>query len=176
MQKVIRRTILAEKQAARRLRKRKDIQQRERQKTIREQNAFTRREVMQGLKSRRFERREDWELGPLAPRRDVGNKKDTFGAVSTQLLKGPVLTVAEREEKLKDWGGSRLNLSRLNLVTGDRVVLLEGRDKGKIGKVTATDKYRAECTVQGLNMVGTTSPPSRTSIGLNANLKCSRWT
>ncbi len=101
----------------------------------------------------------------------MGNKKDTFGAVSTQRLKGPSLTEAERFEKLKDFGGSRLNL-----VKNDRVVLLEGRDKGKIGKVTATDKWRAECTVQGLNMVGITSPPSRTSIGLNANLKSSSWT
>jgi large subunit ribosomal protein L24 len=171
MQKVIRRTILAEKQAVRRLRKRKEIQKRERQKTNREQNAFVRNEVMQDLKLRRFERREDWELGPLAPRRDVGNKKDTFGAVSTQRLRGPVLTVAEREEKLKDVGGNRLNL-----VKGDRVVLLEGRDKGKIGTITATDKLRAECTVRGLNMVGTTPPPFKTSIGLNANLKPSRWT
>jgi large subunit ribosomal protein L24 len=155
MQKVIRRTILAEKQAARRLRKRKEIQKRERQKTDREQNAFVRSEVMQNLKSRRFERREDWELGPLAPRRDVGNKKDTFGAVSTQQLRGPTLTFPERKEKLKGLGGFRLNL-----VKGDRVVLLEGRDKGKIGKITATDTWRAECTVQGLNMVGTTSPPN----------------
>ncbi len=157
MQKVIRRTILAEKQAARRLRKRKETRERELRKTNREQNAFIRSEVMQNLKSRRFERREDWELGPLAPRRNVGNKKDTFGTVSTQQLRGPALTFAEQKEKLKDFGGFRLNL-----VKGDRVVLLEGRDKGKIGKITATDTKRAECTVQGLNMVGTTSPPSGT--------------
>jgi large subunit ribosomal protein L24 len=148
MQKVIRRTILAEKQAARRLAKRKDIKRREHQKSAREQNTFVRKDVTQEIKLRRAERREDWELGPLAPSRDVGNKKDTFGTVSTQRMRGPYLTPTERRERLKDVGGRYLTL-----VKGDRVVLLEGRDKGKIGEISSTDRLRGECTVEGLNMV-----------------------
>jgi large subunit ribosomal protein L24 len=63
-------------------------------------------------------------------------------------MRGPTLTTPERRDALKDVGGRYLTL-----VKGDRVVLLEGRDKGKIGKITATDRIRAECTVEGLNMV-----------------------
>lgn len=40
-----------------------------------------------------------------------------------------------------------------NIVEGDRVVLLEGRDKGKIGKVLSLDRQRQEVTVEGLNLV-----------------------
>jgi large subunit ribosomal protein L24 len=148
MQKVLRRTVLAEKQAARRLSKKRDKKRFEAAKGNREQNAFVRRDVAKEIKQRRFERREDWELGPLAPRRDVGDKKDTFGTVSTQRMRGPTLTTPERRDALKDVGGRYLTL-----VKGDRVVLLEGRDKGKIGKITSTDRIRAECTVEGLNMV-----------------------
>ena len=148
MQKVLRRTVLAEKQAARRLSKKRDKKRFEAAKGNREQNAFFRRDVAKEIKQRRFERREDWELGPLAPRRDVGDKKDTFGTVSTQRMRGPTLTTPERRDALKDVGGRYLTL-----VKGDRVVLLEGRDKGKIGKITSTDRIRAECTVEGLNMV-----------------------
>ena len=157
MQKVIRRTILAEKQAHRRNAKRRAAKKFETAKGHREQNAFVRKDLTQGIKQRRLERREDWELGPLAPRRDVGDKKDTFGTVSTQRMRGPVLK-EERREILKQVGGRYLNL-----VKGDRVVLLDGRDKGKIGKILSTDKLRAECVVEGLNMVCPHSLPPQIS-------------
>jgi len=38
------------------------------------------------------------------------------------------------------------------------VVLLEGRDKGKIGKIASTDLKTGECTVTGLNMVDVEIP------------------
>jgi large subunit ribosomal protein L24 len=151
MQKVIRRTILAEKQAARRLAKRRESAEREKAKINREQNAFIRKDATKEIKQRRAERREDWELGPLAPRRDVGDLKETYGTVSTQRMRGPILDYRARWEALKAVGGRYLTL-----VKGDRVVLLEGRDKGKIGKISSTDRRRAECTVEGLNMVCTT--------------------
>jgi large subunit ribosomal protein L24 len=151
MQKVIRRTILAEKQAARRAAKRRDTARRETRKTNREQNIYVRKDATQEIQKRRAERKEDWELGPLAPRRDVGDKKETYGTISTQRLRGPLLEARERWEALKSVGGRHLNI-----VADDRVVLLEGRDKGKIGKVISTDLMRAECVVEGLNMVCTT--------------------
>jgi len=46
----------------------------------------------------------------------------------------------------------------VNIVADDRVVLLEGRDKGKIGKVVSTDPKRNECTVEGCNMVDVSVP------------------
>jgi large subunit ribosomal protein L24 len=148
MQKVIRRTILAEKQAARRLEKKRDTNDREWRKSNREQNTSNRKDVTKEIKKRRAERREDWELGPLAPRRDVGDQKDTFGTVSGQRTRGPIIEYGKRKEVLESVGGRYPTL-----VKGDRVVLLEGRDKGKIGTVMSTDRSRAECKVEGLNMV-----------------------
>ena len=39
------------------------------------------------------------------------------------------------------------------IMVGDRVVVMEGREKGKIGMVKGTDKEREELTVEGLNKV-----------------------
>lgn len=160
MQKVIRRTILAERQAARRLAKRKDKLHREWAKTNREQNNYNRKDEISLLKQVRKDRREDWELGPLAPKRDVGDKKDTYGTVSSQRLRGPILEKKDAEEAMKPFGGRYLNI-----VKGDRVVLLEGRDKGKIGKIITVNPKSVECTVEGLNMVCAPNFPSSFSIG-----------
>ncbi|CZR59704.1 related to ribosomal protein YmL40, mitochondrial [Phialocephala subalpina] len=153
MQKVIRRSILAEKQAARRSAKRKDRHTREWAKSNREQDRHLRREATGQIKQARLNRREDWELGPLAPRRDVGDSKDTFGTIHTQRMRGTVIHYKDRAEALKKVGGRFLNI-----VKSDRVVLLEGKDKGKIGKVTAVDPSRAECTVEGLNLIDVAIP------------------
>ena len=65
-----------------------------------------------------------------------------------QRLRGKPLTKDEMEEMLQPLGGKYLNI-----VAGDRVVLLEGRDKGKIGEIVSTAPRRGECVVKGLNMV-----------------------
>lgn len=153
MQKVIRRSILAEKQAARRLSKRKDRTTREWAKSNREQDRHLKREATGQIKQARLNRREDWELGPLAPRRDVGDSKDTFGTIHTQRMRGTLLHYKDKAEALKTVGGRYLNI-----VKNDRVVLLEGRDKGKIGKITSIDPARAECTVEGLNLIDVAIP------------------
>lgn len=153
MQAVLRRTFLAEKQAARRLAKRKDKNAREARKTRREQERFVRRDETGDIKTARQVRREDYELGPLAPRRDVGLKSETYGTIHTNRMRGEVLTM---EERLKvNPSGGRFN----NIVAGDRVVLLEGQDKGRIGKVITLDRERQEVTIEGLNMVCHILPP-----------------
>jgi large subunit ribosomal protein L24 len=105
------------------------------------------REIATDIKAARLARREDWELGPLAPKRDVGLKRETYGTISTSRLRGKELTLEERL-KLNPDGGRYPTI-----VAGDRVVLLQGRDKGKIGKVASLDAARQEVTVEGLNMV-----------------------
>ena len=148
MQKVLRRTALAEAQAVRRDARRKERAVREKAKTNREQAQYSRREATKDIKAARQARREDWELGPLAPRRDVGDNKSTYGTISTMRLRGSPLTL-EARLKLNPEGGRYATI-----VVGDRVVLLEGRDKGKIGKIMKLDAKRQEVTVEGLNMVG----------------------
>ena len=89
----------------------------------------------------RTARREDWLMGPLAPRRDVGNSKDTYGTVSVKQLRG---TTKEKSQR-KDWC----------IREGDRVVIVASkhRDAGKIGIVKAVTEEAEECTIEGLNMV-----------------------
>lgn len=148
MQKVIRRTVLAEKQAARRLAKRKDAAARELRKSTREQVNFLRRDEVKDIKNARKAQREDYELGSLAPKRDVGLNKDTYGTIHGQRTRGEELMGKNRLDALEQVGGKYLNI-----VAGDRVVLLEGRDKGKIGTISSTNPRAAECIVKGLNMV-----------------------
>jgi large subunit ribosomal protein L24 len=147
MQKVIRRSVLAKAQAVRRLARRKERDIRITNRSKREQENYVKKEVATDIKAARLARREDWELGPLAPKRDVGLKKDTYGTISTMRLRGKELTLEERL-KLNPDGGRYPTI-----VAGDRVVLLQGRDKGKIGKVASLDAARQEVTVEGLNMV-----------------------
>lgn len=148
MQKVIRRTALAEKQTARRLAKRKEKNARDWAKSNREHALFARKDETTQIKLAKLVRRENWELGPLAPKRDVGSAKDTYGTIGSQRSRGQELAYNNRIEMLKSVGGRYLTI-----VKGDRVVLLEGRDKGKIGTVAQTDAARGEVTVDGLNMV-----------------------
>ncbi|KAI9866910.1 MAG: hypothetical protein M1830_005879, partial [Pleopsidium flavum] len=104
-----------------------------------------RRSINQTLKDARITRREDWQLGPLAPKRDVGAQKDTYGTGNSRLMRGLELPESERT---KEWP----------VAEGDRVVLMEGRDKGKIGVVKTTKKETEELTVEGLNMVDVAIP------------------
>jgi large subunit ribosomal protein L24 len=147
MQKLLRRAALADAQAARRLARKKERFLRQKAKSAREQELHAKREESSYIKTARKVRREDWELGDLAPRRDVGSKKDTYATVSMGSMRGRELTLEERL-KVNPEGGRYANI-----VAGDRVVILEGRDKGKIGQVESVDAKSQELVVEGLNLV-----------------------
>ncbi|RDL38054.1 Uncharacterized protein BP5553_05487 [Venustampulla echinocandica] len=153
MQKVFRRTVLAERQAARRGARRREKNNRDFRKAQRDQTFFQNRERGAILKQAAINRKEDWELGALAPKRDVGEWKEKYGTVNPHTLRGPMLFGEERYKKLEIFGGKYLNIT-----AGDRVVLLEGRDKGKIGTIKEIDARRAECTIEGLNLVDVSVP------------------
>lgn len=163
LQKILRRSTMAKNQVARRLAKQKAKENRDQRKSDRESAIYHYRLHKDLLSKERLARREDWELAGLAPKRDVGNQKETYGAVDGQLIQGPKLTKEQSEERMKDFGGRFLSL-----FVGDRVVLLEGRDKGRIGKVIKIDRDRAECTVEGLNLVRTL-PSSSCTMTLRPN-------
>lgn len=152
MQKVIKRTLLAEKQAARKLAKRKEANTRIWAKGNREQVNYARKQFTNSIKAERHNRREDYELGPLAPRRDVGDAKETYGTVTGQQMRAEPIDYRKIEEVLKSVGYCK-KWKIINLVVEDRVVLLEGRDKGMIGMIQEIDIARGTCSVEGLNMV-----------------------
>ncbi|KAI9848182.1 MAG: hypothetical protein M1837_000856 [Sclerophora amabilis] len=145
MQAVLRRTALAKAQAARRAAKRRGKNASDTRLIKKDQVDFVRRAEGQDIRKARKARREDWELGPLAPRRDVGDLRDTYGTVDSRRIQG---IDKPRKERTRFW----------NIVEGDRVVLLEGRDKGKIGEVKSVSKEKEEVLVRGLNMVDVVVP------------------
>ncbi|KAF8474936.1 hypothetical protein BDZ91DRAFT_712031 [Kalaharituber pfeilii] len=102
-------------------------------------------EVNRALKARRLKSRademEDRWLGPLAPKRVVNEKeKQLHNALSQDEVMPPPVP---REQRIKHW----------NIVPKDRVLILKGADKHKIGKVKSILKESNSLIVEGMNMI-----------------------
>ncbi|KAF2840601.1 hypothetical protein M501DRAFT_990576 [Patellaria atrata CBS 101060] len=142
MQNVLGRTAAAKRQAARRAAKLAAKEARETRVIQRNQHRNNEKLRYEDIRKARKTRREDWELGPLAPKRDVGDFKHTYGTVSQLRLQDSFAHLTKKPIKESDsW-----------LYVGDRVVLLEGRDKGKIGTIDEINFEEQWLTVNGLNM------------------------
>lgn len=141
MQKLLKRTVLAKRQAARKAAARTGKYESDSQKLRVKEQTQINTSVREDRRAAQRARHEDWLLGPLAPKRDVGDVRDTYGTLSPRRLRG----VEKAKQQVKDWG----------IVAGDRVVIAQDghRDKGKIGKVREVRKAAEECFVQGLNRV-----------------------
>ena len=140
MQKVFRRTALAQRQAAR-VKKRADdykewVDRKVRTRELREARKIRKQPIRDALKRQR----EEWQLGSLAPRGDVGSQTLKYGAIMPQYV---TFDDVPEEKRIKYW----------NLAKGDRVVLLTGPDKGKIGIIQSTDKTKESVIVKGKNAV-----------------------
>ena len=62
----------------------------------------------------------------------------------------------------------------MKLKTGDKVVVIAGKDKGKEGKIVAVDKKNNRVMVEGVNMVSKhTNPTHRTSRAASSRRKTS---
>ncbi|OAG42320.1 hypothetical protein AYO21_03488 [Fonsecaea monophora] len=127
------------------------------------------------IKAERRARREDWIMGPLAPKRDVGTKQDFYGTVSNLLYQGPVFPTKVRhgprsngwdpvggeglEEEQKEWEGFG---NEGNIVEGDRVCIVKGKEGliGQIGKVKDVSSDSKELRIEGLNMADVEIPES----------------
>ena len=92
-------------------------------------------EVRQNLKDARQARKEDWEMGPLAPKRDLGF--NNYGAFRENVRQdwsnyGLHQVHPRIVEQRCAWAGG---VKQLNLAPQDRVVIMDGPDKGKIDRV-----------------------------------------
>ena len=156
MQRVLGRTAAAKRQAARRLAKQRAKKFKD-DKLDRIDACRQYAKAQSGvLKEARLRRKEDWELGPIAPKRDVGDAAESYGTTDTRLVQLPTLMKKDRK--------------RTQLIgEGDRVVIVKGRDQGKIGKVSSVDEETGSITITGLNLVCTAS---RTSINQFTALTC----
>ncbi|KOS18626.1 54S ribosomal protein L40 [Escovopsis weberi] len=135
MQRLAKRAVQAQRQAARR------AQQHNKQNDVdlglRSRRALRSgvEEIRRNLKDARKARQEDWELGPLAPKRDLGFNE--YGAVAEAVRKdwtqyGVYKTHPKVLMQRTAWAGG---VKQLNLAPGDRVVIQDGPDAGKIDRI-----------------------------------------
>lgn len=95
------------------------------------------------VRTARVNRRQDYDCGPrLAPRRDIGEREFSYGAMHHRVLQ-------PRKARPGPDGRARVPL----IASGDRVVLLAGRDRGRIGEVIDVEAVSMTCRVRGLNEV-----------------------
>ena len=145
MQKVLRRAQQAKQGAAK---KSKDFQKGKEKAERRNYLDNVRRmqkSVAENIKTERRNRRIDWETGPLAPRRDVGEREETYGTVSVYDLHPPDKIPQDR---LKWW----------SVDAGDRVVVTRGRDRGKIGTISEVHKNKGAVIIPDMNVADVSVP------------------
>lgn len=148
MQKIARRVATAERVAA----KRQKIKSTKYHKKWKTQDLRARRQrtnrALQEVQNAKQVIRDDWAMGPIAPRTDYGEWHDALGAVGEdRFASNGRLSLTVRNARCQ-WAGGAYNL---NLAKGDRVVLLDGPDKGRIGNIMRIDHDSAEVTIKNLN-------------------------
>lgn len=106
--------------------------------------------------------KEDWKLGPLRPNRAVGPNADKYGALSSNQVQKPEIPVRTQKNRnmVREKKGLELEYPLVvddkryfPIVKQDRVVLLKGKDAGKIGVVQDVIERTHEVLVKGINMV-----------------------
>lgn len=135
MDKLIKRTTSAERQVSRRMREaaKKTHRRALGDRIRRAKGAMA--DLSKNIYDSRRMRHEAWELGPLAPRRTIENgygiaaEHARTGRQVTEFIMRPF----ELERRCGWAGGSK----HLNLAPGDRVVILEGHDKGNIDTISS---------------------------------------
>lgn len=139
MQKLVKRTAEAQRAAARRAKKRGlEAYRDNKHQRIREQKSAI-EEISSDLNAARAARRELWEMGPVAPRRDLDGKLTHGAQQAARTTMQTPLKPWEIQQRCA-WAGTPQNL---NLVVNDRVVIMEGPEKGKIDRVANINIERA---------------------------------
>ena len=167
MQRILRINLQARNQAAKALRKRELNKYREDWKDYEYRHNLREKSRNEHIKAERKARKEDWTMGPLAPKRDVGTNQNLYGTVTNLLYSGPVFPPKVRygpkdnswdaiPDKQKGFEGLG---NEGNIVDGDRVCVVKGKDSliGQIGKVKEVSNDTKELRIEGLNVVWKTS-------------------
>lgn len=147
MQKLLKRTAQAEKQAARRIKKRNDLVKNSAQRQDFKKRMAAVRQANRSLAGARQRRREDWELGPLAPLRDTPLQDDNGAYWGTMALNRTMSELPDKQIQLAcKWAGGKKYLC---LKGGDRVAIMQGPDKGKIGTVRSISMEEGCVVLEG---------------------------
>ena len=141
MDKLLKRVRMAERQVARRAKRFREAVEGSERNQHRRQVVQAQRNAGRQLSIAIKHRHEDWELGPLAPRRDVSRVDESgnyWGTISPEQaqLHNSHLTDEQKHARSAWAGGSQY----LCLAPGDRVVILDGPYKGRITKIIAIEK------------------------------------
>lgn len=140
MQRVIQRTATARKQALKKTHK-----AHERQELLDRVGIRRARKDFGGALSGQFQearknRWEDWEKGPLAPMRDSGLQRTTYGGQDASVLHPPRLPKHEQRRHVL-------------FAEGDRVCVIRGRDQGKINVIQQVNRESETVLIKGINVV-----------------------
>ncbi|PHH63133.1 hypothetical protein CDD81_6284 [Ophiocordyceps australis] len=151
MQKLAKRVTQAERQVARRRAKAAKVLDSYYRRTGLNAIKDATKEVRENLEEARRAQREEWELGPLAPARDFGYK--SHGIVQKMLrrdwsMDGKAKLRKEVLEQRCAWAGGT---ERLSIVSGDRVVIVQGREKNKIDTIDQINMVSGTVTLANCN-------------------------
>jgi KOW motif len=150
MQKILRRAALARRSIEKRRAKREDIEARNESKKIAlHRNQYASREY-QHEKLPIKELEQDWDLGPLAPRREAGLGVKKYGFVHNHVLDIPKAGRRDVEARKMQFEHGML---RNVFVKDDRVVVIRGLDQGRIGKIEKIYRENGTVVVQGAREV-----------------------
>ncbi|KAJ5894339.1 hypothetical protein N7495_006030 [Penicillium taxi] len=139
MQRIIQRTVTARKQAQKKVyRAKKAAELVDRKDVLRTRKEYA-LNVVGALKDAQKARWEDWEKGNLAPKRDSGLEAMTYGAVNQNLVSPPRIP-------------KHLRRKYIPFAEGDRVVIIKGRDTGKINEITQVNRESETVIIKDLNM------------------------
>jgi large subunit ribosomal protein L24 len=136
MDKLAKRTAVAQRQVARRakIEIRKEQSNQNNETRVQFRQAF--KDLRGNIQASRTAAREAWELGPLAARRDVQSVAVKDFTRTSWAAGGFNMAQQDIAEKRCAWAGGR---KQLNLAPQDRVVILDGPDKGKIDLIESID-------------------------------------
>ncbi|KAI0445572.1 KOW domain-containing protein [Xylaria telfairii] len=155
MQKIARRVATAERVVAKRRKARDDASHKKDVRFQSRQIQEQRTEAKGELERAKQAIRDDWAMGALSPRRDVGDNYGGLGSIShVRFSAAGDLSLSKRNARCQWAGGAHY----LNLAVGDRVVLLDGPEKGRIGKIRDINHSSAEVTVSELNKTNARVP------------------
>lgn len=145
MEKVLQRAKYAERQALKRTKKRREYLENGEAWARKNANQRLAKNHGQNFVAARKNRQMDWSLGALAPRRDIGERAVSYGAYDIMDFQLP--EVGEKEQP-----------HFIPVTEGDRVVVIKGRDTGKIGQVSMVQRDRMAVRVDGVNLVDVEVP------------------
>jgi large subunit ribosomal protein L24 len=105
-------------------------------------------------KTAREQRHEDWELGPLAPKRDVGlDWGPDYATVGGAYIEPPAMENLEALTRSRNKGKEVIKGPWRKYEIYDRVVVIRGREMGKIGTIKKIKEFAGLVYVTGINTV-----------------------